>query len=287
MPSQSAFVAVFLTFLTQCVDYSSIQEGGTLSGVIRPQCTKQMAWYWNLGLWLFVFYFIWKAVQFSIDTRRLLVMRAFCTHLLDIPEQDMQTVSWQDIISRVMVLRDANPHTAMNMTPSQRKWLHAHSKERLDAIDIASRIMRKDNYLIALINKDVLDLTLPIPFLRERQFFSTTLQWWLYFGVIDLVFDQTGQVNQQFLKASNRGLLSQKLRSRFIVAGLLNLIGSPFWVCHQILIHLLSYYNVRGLPRLPIKVTVLNTGAGIQERFEYPRRQTIHGFSQVEVSRVQ
>ncbi|KAH6681235.1 autophagy protein Apg9-domain-containing protein [Plectosphaerella plurivora] len=240
---QSAFVAVFLTFLTQCIDYSLIHKSNALSEVVRSQCTKNLPWYWNLGLWLFVFYVIWKAVQFSVDTRRLLIMRDFFTHLLDIPEQDMQTVSWQDIVARVMTLRDANPHTAMNMTPSQRRWLQAHSKERLDAVDIASRIMRKDNYLIALINKDTIDFSLPIPFMRDRQFFSGTLQWWLYFSVIDLVFDLNGQVNQQFLKASSRGLLSRKLRNRLVFAGLLNLLGSPFWVCHQVLIHLLSYYN--------------------------------------------
>ena len=203
-----------------------------------------MSWYWNVGLWLFVFYFIWKAVQFSVDTRRLLVMRDFYVHLLDIPEQDMQTVSWQDIVARIMVLRDANPATALNLTERQRKWLRAHSKERLDAVDIASRLMRKDNYLIALINKDVLDLSLPIPMFRGRQFFSGTLQWWLYYSVIDLVFDHNGQVNQEFLKSPSRGLLSRKLRDRFFAAGVINLLGSPFWVCYQVLVHLLTYYNV-------------------------------------------
>ncbi|EEY23575.1 conserved hypothetical protein [Verticillium alfalfae VaMs.102] len=120
-----------------------------------------------------------------------------------------------------MALRDANPNTALNMTRTQRDWIRAHSKERLDAVDIASRLMRKDNYLIAMINKDVLDMTLPIPFMQNRQFFSGTLQWWLYFSVIDLIFDQSGQVNQEFLKADRRGLLSR----------------------YQTVIHLLNYYN--------------------------------------------
>ncbi|KAF3351835.1 hypothetical protein VdG2_00037 [Verticillium dahliae VDG2] len=185
------------------------------------------------GLWLFVFYFIWKAVQFSVDTRRLITMRNFYVHLLEIPEQDMQTVSWQDIVARIMALRDANPNTALNMTRTQRDWIRAHSKERLDAVDIASRLMRKDNYLIAMINKDVLDMTLPIPFMQNRQFFSGTLQWWLYFSVIDLIFDQSGQVNQEFLKSDRRGLLSRKLRDRFVCAGLLNLLCTPFWIGYQ------------------------------------------------------
>lgn len=235
---------MFLTFLTQCIDWPSVRNSNKLSEVVIGQCTKQMSWYWNLGLWLFVFYFIWKSVQFSIDTRRLLIVRDYYVHLLEIPEQDMQTVSWQDIVGRVMALRDANPNTALNLTTQQRKWLNVHSKERLDAMDIASRLMRKDNYLIALINKDVLDLSLPVPFLGRRQIFSGTLQWWLYYSVIDSVFDSNGQVNQEFLKSSSRGQLSRKLRERFFFAGVMNLLGSPFWVCYQVMVHLLTYYNV-------------------------------------------
>ncbi|EGY19092.1 uncharacterized protein VDAG_09426 [Verticillium dahliae VdLs.17] len=240
---QSTFITIFLTFLTQCIEYNKVPGSSSLSQIITPQCTKKMSWYWNLGLWLFVFYFIWKAVQFSVDTRRLITMRNFYVHLLEIPEQDMQTVSWQDIVARIMALRDANPNTALNMTRTQRDWIRAHSKERLDAVDIASRLMRKDNYLIAMINKDVLDMTLPIPFMQNRQFFSGTLQWWLYFSVIDLIFDQSGQVNQEFLKSDRRGLLSRKLRDRFVCAGLLNLLCTPFWIGYQTVIHLLNYYN--------------------------------------------
>lgn len=203
-----------------------------------------MAWYWSLGLWLFVFYVIWKTVQFALDTRRLLNMRDFYLYLLGIPEQDMQTVSWQDVVGRIMTLRDANPNTALNMTPVQRQWLRAHSKERLDAVDIASRLMRKDNYFIAMINRDILDMTLPIPFMRQRQFFSGTLQWWIYFSIIDFVFDRSGQVNQEFLQSSRRSVLSRKLRERFIAAGILNLLCTPFWIGYQTFIHFLNYYNV-------------------------------------------
>lgn len=245
------FFAVFLTFLTQCIDYSKVPESRALSEVMIGQCTKKMSWYWNLGLWLFIFYFIWKAVQFVVDMRRLLLIQEFYVHLLGIPEQDMQTVSWQDIVGRIMALRDSNPSTALNLTPAQRKWIQAHSKERLDAVDIASRLMRKDNYLIALINKDILSLSLPLPFVKQRQSFSGTLQWWLYFCIVDFVFDHRGQVNQEFLKSSSRGLLSRKLRERLRVAGFLNLLCTPFWVGYQVIIHLLNYYNVSKKPRRP------------------------------------
>jgi len=156
----------------------------------------------------------------------------------------MQTVSWQDVVSRIMVLRDANPKTASNMTRLQREWIGSQSKERLDAQDIANRLMRRENYLIALFNKDILDLSVPLPFLRSKQLLTRSLEWTLMFGVLDFVFDQRGQVRQDFLKASQRGHLSQKLKGRFLFAGFMNLIFAPFVACYLVIVYFLTYYNV-------------------------------------------
>ncbi len=203
-----------------------------------------MSWLWSFGLWLFVFYFVWKLIQFALDLPRLLNLRNFYVHLLGVPEHDMQTVSWQDIVVRVMALRDANPKTAGNMTRVQREWIGSQSKERLDAHDIANRLMRRENYLIALFNKDILDLSVPLPFLRNRQLLTRTLEWTIVFGVLDFVFDSRGQVNQEFLKSARRGQLSQKLKSRFIFAGFMNLILAPFVACYLVIVYFLTYYNV-------------------------------------------
>lgn len=204
-----------------------------------------MSLLWNVGLWLFTFYIIWKSVQFLVDLRRLSYIRNFYVHLLNIPEQDMQTVSWQDIVVRVMALRDINPKTA-HLTPAQRRWIGSQSKERLDAHDIANRLMRKDNYLIAMFNKDVLDITIPFPFVRGRQLYSRTLEWYLQFSILDFVFNEMGQVNQEFLKASRRGQLSEKLRQRFLFAGVIHCFCFPFIIAYLIILYFFTYYNVSG-----------------------------------------
>ncbi|CAK7567565.1 MAG: autophagy protein atg9 [Sporothrix epigloea] len=239
-----AFVAVFLTFLTQCVDYSSIRGSTKMDQILIPQCTKNMSWFWNVGLWLFAFYFVWKTMQFFIfDLRRLLNLRDFFIQLLQIPDHDMQTVSWQDVVVKVMALRDQNPKTATNMTQLQREWIGSQSKERLDAHDIANRLMRRENYMIALFNKDILDLSVPLPFLRNKQFLTRTLEWTLWFGVLDFVFDERGQVNQEFLKSSRRTQLSLMLKSRFLFAGFMNLLLAPFVACYLVVVYFLTYYN--------------------------------------------
>ncbi|KAJ4291510.1 autophagy protein atg9 [Collariella sp. IMI 366227] len=237
------FVAVLLTFLTQCVDYSKIRGSQKLSQIMVPHCTTHMSGLWNVGLWMFAFYLIWKTIQCVLDLPRLLHARDFYLYLLNIPDQDMQTITWQEVVARVMTLRDHNPKTAANLTAAQRRYLGSQSKERLDASDIANRLMRRENYLIALFNKDLLDLRVPFPFLRKQQVFSRAMEWMLMFSIIDFVFDERGQVNQEFLKSERRSELSMKLRGRFVFAGIMILILSPFLAAYLVIVYFLMYYH--------------------------------------------
>ncbi|KAI1826310.1 autophagy protein Apg9 [Xylaria intraflava] len=245
------FVTSLLTLLTQCIDYSRIRQSKSLSQILIPQCTKHMWGLWNLSLWLCSFYFVWKSIQWILDMPRLMHIRDFYVYLLEIPEDDMQTVSWQDVVSKITSLRDENFRTATNITPSQRKFISkqlgshvaSQSKERLDAHDIANRLMRRENYIIALFNKDILNLTAPIPFLNNRQLFSKSLEWTVQFGVLDLIFNEGGQVHQRVLKADHRGQLSREMQARFSFAAVMNLIFAPFLACGLLVDFIFTYYN--------------------------------------------
>ncbi|KAI1105409.1 APG9-domain-containing protein [Jackrogersella minutella] len=245
------FVTTLLTLLSQCIDYSKLRESNSLSQILIPQCTKHMWGIWNVSLWVSSFYFVWKTIQWATDIPRLLHMRDFFVYLLEIPDEDMQTVSWQDVVLKITALRDENVKTATNITPSQRRFLSkqlgqhmaSQSKERLDAHDIANRLMRRENYIIALFNKDILDLTAPIPFLRNSQFFSKSLEWTIQFGVLDLVFNEAGQVHQRVLKADHRGQLSREMQRRFAFAAVMNLFLAPFAASALVIDFIFTYYN--------------------------------------------
>lgn len=286
---EAAFIVVLLTFLTQCVNYSKIPTSKTMDQILVPQCTKKMSGVWNLGLWIFVFYFIWKAIHIPLDLRRLLTIRGFYIHLLGIPEHDMQTVSWQDVVAHIMSLRDQNPKTASHLTARQRKWLGSQSKERLDAHDIANRLMRRENFLIALINKDVLDLSIPLPLFSGRQFLSRLLEWTLNFSIMDFVFDERGQVNQEFLKADRRGQLGQKLRARFLFAGVMTLMIAPFMAGYLFIMHFLTYFHVSlDCDHIPIHgQRILTWSTGISQESFGSRESCLHTTRRMEVSGVQ
>ena len=111
------------------------------------------------------------------------------------------------------------------------------SKGLLDAHDVANRIMRKENYLIALFNKSVLNLAIPIPlalsrsrsftFLTDRLaiatstlqeannpslklvFLTKTLEWNLSFCLLGFLFGPDGQVRRAFVQEKSKSELIQ------------------------------------------------------------------------------
>lgn len=194
-------------------------------------------------LWLFTIFLIGKAFQYVVDYRRLRQIQDFYQYLLGISDVNLQTISWQEVVSRIMTLRDANPATAAAISARHRRFLGSQSKQRMDAHDIANRIMRKENYLIALFNKDILDLTLPIPFLRKRQLFSRTLEWNLNLCIVDYVFNEQGQLRPLFLKDTHRKALSEGLRRRFIFAGVMNIFVAPFIVTYFLMHYFFRYFT--------------------------------------------
>jgi len=76
-----------------------------------------------------------------LDIPRLIKLHDFFLYLLDIPDGDMQTISWQDVVAQIMALRDANPRTAQKISAANRRFLGSQSKARLDAHDIANRLV--------------------------------------------------------------------------------------------------------------------------------------------------
>ncbi|RPB29502.1 APG9-domain-containing protein [Terfezia boudieri ATCC MYA-4762] len=235
----SAFIVGFTVFLFNCVDYSH-RHSHKLSEVVIAKCTTKLPTHTSFLLWLFAIYWVWSVFSYIIDFRRLRDIQHFYYYLLEIPESDMQTISWQEVVQRLMVLRDANPTTSNAL---RRRHKASQSKERMDAHDIANRLMRKENYLIALFNKDILDISVPFPILNKRgNILTKALTWNIEICVMDYVFNPRGQLRPAFLKESERKMLSDGLRRRFVVYAWANLLLSPLIASYLLIFFFMRYY---------------------------------------------
>lgn len=101
--------------------------------------------------------------------------------------------------------------------------------------------MRKENYLLGMLNKGILALHLPfnIPGIRQQQLlWNQTLEWNLYWCLFDQMFDRHFRLRASFVYDE------RALRRRFKYAAVANVLAAPF-----ILAFLLTYFFLKNAER--------------------------------------
>ncbi|KAH9958329.1 autophagy protein Apg9-domain-containing protein [Russula dissimulans] len=241
------FVIAFSTFLLRCVDYSLIHPDRVirLSDILVERCVSRFSGFTLLFFLLFCAFYVWQIALFVLSIMRLVDMYHFYTYLLQIPDEDIQTIAWPEVVRRIGAIRNSNPLTELSSSSSRPR---ASEGAKLDAHDVANRIMRQENYLIALFNKDLLDLR--VPFQRtwltedgKGRTLTRALEWNLQFCLMEYLFDKRGRVRKVFLKSKNRTALIDGLRRRFIFMGILNAIFAPFIVVYLLMYSFFRYFE--------------------------------------------
>ncbi|KAI4730392.1 APG9-domain-containing protein [Aureobasidium sp. EXF-10728] len=237
----AAFLFSLFMFLSTCVDYTKIPTSKGTPEVLIPQCMKKSSWTKSLLLWAFCFWWIKTLFGYIADIPRLRRMEMFYQHLLGIPDSDIQAVSWERVVQSLMKLRPLNPETA-DTVPKYLKAAGKQSKQKMDAHDIANRLMRRDNYSIALFNKEIIDLTLSIPVLGNRQYYSKSLEFCLNTCFNNFIFDKQGQVDPQCLQRRDRHRLIQTLRQRLRQVAIMSIFMAPFTITLHCIYYFSRYY---------------------------------------------
>ncbi|PNS21691.1 Autophagy-related protein 9 [Sphaceloma murrayae] len=239
----TAFLFSAYMFLSTCIDYSKVPQSKSTVEILIPKCMAKSSFFKNALLWIFVFWWSWSVFRYVTDIRRLWHLHDFYHYLLGIPDSDIQTIAWERVVEGLMNLRDANPETASNVPGYVRKVSRtSQSKQRMDAHDIANRLMRRDNYYIALINKEILDMQLDLPFLGQRSFYSKSLEWCLSFCFENFIFDSHGHVQPHILDAKLRLRMIETLRRRFRFAAIISILMAPLNVSAQCIYFFSRYY---------------------------------------------
>ncbi|KAI8916810.1 autophagy protein Apg9-domain-containing protein [Entophlyctis helioformis] len=224
----AAFVIFLSTFLFACINYDLIHEKKRLSDIIEPNCIAGMSFGSLFVVAMFGVWWILQVIRLLFDIPRHREMQYFFTNVLGITDDELQNTLWRDVVAKIVQTRaqqsQANPTAALR---------------RLDAHAIANRILRKDNYLIALFNKDILNLSVPL--FGSRQIMSKLMEWNLSYCIFSYVFDDKGVFRKRFLKENNRARLVDGLQKRFRNMAYMNLLLSPFLLIFLVLYSFFKY----------------------------------------------
>jgi len=219
-----AFVVAFSTFLLAYVDWNEVLLCNSAACQHR-QVIKQHPFgnVFSDSYEFFVFCFSLACSLFLAretlmmlhDIKEFYLIKRFINDKLGVSEREMRTILWPDLVQKILKLQEDGVLIV---------------KHTLTPLDIANRIMRKDNYFMAMINKEVIDLRLPCPGFRDKPILTKTMEWNLNYCVMSHMFDPTSfTVRERFVSDTNA------LKTRFILVGIANLVLSPFIFCFMII----------------------------------------------------
>lgn len=188
---------------------------------------------------LFSIYWAFCFLRFFAQLKDILGIRHFYYNSLHVTDNEIQTMAWASVLEKVVQLQSSQQLCVV-------KDLSAH--------DVVMRLMRKENYLIGMLNKGV--LAFPVchwvpgagPTVksgsngrRYRLVLTKTLEWTLNWCILQSMFDRNFCVRKDFIYNP------KTLKKRLMVVGLAMLLLSPFLVIFMLvylfLRHAEQFYN--------------------------------------------
>lgn len=197
---------------------------------------------------LFTVYGIFCVIQYFQSILASLECKVFMEEVLGVSDRDLEVggVEWGDIVERMSeAQRVGKCRVAILPGSTGVNGLAGPEGEVMDGptshLVIAQRIMRRENYMIAFINRGLLDLTLPhmpprlgkvslwpLTLLTNRPkeeapiFFSKSIEWSIYFCVLNYMFNHSRKVRPAFYADPS------SLRRRFMLCGIAHAVFMPF-----------------------------------------------------------
>ncbi|XP_072931168.1 autophagy-related protein 9A [Epargyreus clarus] len=238
---QFIFIVWFSTFLVHCVDYPRLfrndpkanrSEKLTLDDVIfdTPTCVARISWqWWTLVvlcsiIWLMRLVISTYHLYYAYDTK------LFYNNALKIKESDLAWINWSTIQERV---REAQPEHHM--------CVH---KQEINELDIYHRILRFNNYMVAMVNKNLLPLQIHVPCVGDFHYLSRGLKWNLEFLLFSSPWspwENCWQLRECYKDHTKRMMLARHLERQILLLGLINLFLAPLIQAWQILYFFFNY----------------------------------------------
>lgn len=232
---QFAFMVLFVTFLSSFIDYNELTTTTSLEDSIKFGADRIHPFIWMVLSMAIIFWVCCVIISVN-DIRNMIHIRNFYHGTLQISDYDIQYIEWSDIVDKLIKV------------PRLCKV-----KENITQLDITHRIMRRDNYMIALFNRGILDIYVPgFPNIKLYTTFVQIIVRWIIFGN---VFNNNMKIRSEITDPEIypgcnvfNGLVS-KLKYCFRFVGLILLIFSPFAFVLLILYNLFKYGDeVRNKP---------------------------------------
>ncbi|KAK1736776.1 autophagy-related protein 9 [Skeletonema marinoi] len=250
------FAYVDWTALSGCNDEHTCHESFAEAYIIQRPFSSggsflRKAWILIYTL-LFSTYGVVCVLQFGHGIIASLESKTFLEEVLGVSDRDLEVgrYEWGEIVERMSEAQRVG-RCRVAILPGRRSGVDGigsasmmssstnrggDNEEPTGHLVVAQRIMRRENFMIAFFNRGLLDLTLPTlppqfgrvatwmnkPKEEKRIFFSKSIEWSIYFCVLNYMFNHSRKIRPAFYGDPS------SLRRRFFLCGVAHAIFMPF-----------------------------------------------------------
>lgn len=225
--AQILFVGFAINYMMNCIDYSALIYDDKNLHIF--ECKNGL--FRELSLILTVPIFI-RCVAVLIGFPKLIKstikMRKYVSKKLGIDDKEMNLLRPHEFITLMA-----------NHTKKQKKV------EQLSELDIINIIMRKENYIIAIFNKDILDFEFDLCCGKKLNLYSKFIEWCIDYVIYSTFFDIKGNMrydSREFatMNTISSGKLAERINKKIYIAATLSLLLSPLLIFYVILYYIFN-----------------------------------------------
>ncbi len=240
---QVAFITSLTVFLIEFVDYEilfreKLPEGrrDPLDKVRISDCVKpfwETVGHFSLAMWtcLFVAFVFWctRALATFYHFFQYWDIKSFYNVALKISDDELDSFTWHEVQRRLLAAQE-----------EYRMCIH---KSRLTELDVYHRILRFKNYMVAMVNKDLLPARVNVPFAGEKTFLSHGLKYnleFIFFKGPWAPFNQW-HLKEEYKQGRKKQELAEQLQSKIALVALVNLLLAPVILVLQLIYSFFNY----------------------------------------------
>lgn len=200
------FLYSFLLFLINCVDYSGLfhlEESGHFSDYIEWNKILNLDLLGWTCFGMFCVFIICKLISLIDDAITFKRVKKFYNNRLYITDSQLASMDWESVVNKLKEETDC---------------------KYLDVYFISSKVMAKDNYLISLIDNQVLTLS----------YMTKLMEWNIMFCIINSIFHDN---------KVNLDLLTNKVKLKYIIVSKIKAVSIVNFLLMPIIVIFIFFYN--------------------------------------------
>ena len=220
--ARTDFVIIFTTYLVAFVDWEALMlchnEDCEHISLTRPNALLTLSGWMQLAMVIectFLLYLMVLLMQFLTSLNDCRILKQTYAHM-GVDEGLLQTIQWGEIVDRLVRLQSRMPLSRVG---------------HFDHLKTIMRVMRVENYMIALFDLEVLDLSI----LGTPVFLTRSLDWNLKYLLNWMVNKRELHKTQDF--GSDVRLLQSKIRWLAVM----NLLAAPFVFCYLMIVMVFAH----------------------------------------------